>query len=56
MSDDINYPTGFNLKDIVSWGNSGMVYLDESSQTVVKSPYGDENKENIAIEQRIYQR
>lgn len=56
MSDDINYPTGFGLNDIVSWGNSGMVYLDESSQTIVKAPHGDENKDDIAIEQRIYQR
>jgi hypothetical protein len=29
----INYPTGFSLKDIVSWGNSGMICLDEPSQT-----------------------
>jgi serine/threonine protein kinase len=56
MSDEIHYPTGFSLKDIVSWGNTGMVCLDESSQTVVKSPHGEENEEAIAIERRIYER
>ena len=56
MSDEIHYPTGFSLKDIVSWGNTGMVCLDESSQTVVKSPHGEENEEAIAIERRIYDR
>src|SRR5208282_5725586 len=40
MSDEINYPTGFSLKDIAPWGNSGMICLDESSQTIVKSPHG----------------
>ncbi|KAH6712138.1 kinase-like domain-containing protein [Leptodontidium sp. MPI-SDFR-AT-0119] len=56
MSDEINYPTGFSLKDIVAWGNSGMVCLDEASQTVVKSPHGQENEDDIAIEKRIYER
>jgi serine/threonine protein kinase len=56
MSDEIHYPTGFSLKDIVSWGNTGMVCLDESSQTVVKSPHGEEDEEAIAIERRIYER
>jgi hypothetical protein len=32
-----------------------MVCLDESSQTVVKSPHREENKEAIAIERRIYE-
>jgi serine/threonine protein kinase len=56
MSDEINYLTGFSLKDIVSWGNLGMICLDEPSQTIVKSPYGEENKDDIAIEKRIYER
>ena len=56
MSEEINYPTGFMLKDIVSWGNSGMICLDEQSQTVVKSPHGEENEVDIAIEKRIYER
>ena len=33
-----------------------MVCLDESSQTVVKSPYREENEEAIVIERRIYKR
>ena len=56
MSDEINYPTGFSLKDIVSWGSSGMICLDKPSQTIVKSPHGEENKDDIAIEKRIYER
>jgi hypothetical protein len=56
MSDEINYPTGFSLKDIVSWGSSGMICLDEPSRTIVKSPHGEENKDDLAIEKRIYER
>ena len=52
----VHYLIGFSLKDIVSWGNIGMVYLNKSSQTVVKSPYREENEEAIAIERRIYNR
>jgi hypothetical protein len=33
-----------------------MVCLDKSSQTVVKSPYREENEEAIAIKRRIYER
>jgi hypothetical protein len=33
-----------------------MVYLDESLQTIVKFPDGDQNKDDIAIEARIYER
>lgn len=32
----IEYPTGFGSKDIVAWGNTGMVCLDAASQTVIK--------------------
>ena len=56
MLDEINYPTGFGLKDIVSWGNSGLVCLDKYSQTIVKSPHAEENTDFIAIEKRIYER
>ncbi|KAK2623873.1 hypothetical protein QTJ16_006507 [Diplocarpon rosae] len=56
MSDEINYPTGFSLKDIVAWGNSGMICLEKASQTVVKTPHGQENENEIAIERRIYER
>ncbi|KAH9204739.1 kinase-like domain-containing protein [Leptodontidium sp. 2 PMI_412] len=33
MSDEIHFPTGFSFKDIVAWGNSGMISLDHSTQT-----------------------
>jgi hypothetical protein len=50
MFDEIDYPTGFSLKDIVSWGNSGMIRLDKPSQTIAKSPHGEENKNDIPID------
>ncbi len=34
--DEIRYPSGFGLADIVSWGTTGMVVLDESSNTVIR--------------------
>lgn len=52
----IRYPSGFNHKDIVSWGTSGLVCLDRSTQTVVKFAHSDGNKEALAVEQRIYER
>lgn len=33
-----------------------MIYLDESSQTLVKAPPSDQNKDETAIEHRIYER
>ncbi|KAI1002882.1 hypothetical protein K3495_g5323 [Podosphaera aphanis] len=56
MTDNIYFPTGFRPGDIVSWGNSGLVCLDRASQTVVKFPHGEENKDEIAVEQKIYER
>jgi hypothetical protein len=56
MSDEIKYPIGFSLKDIVAWGNSGMVCLDSLSLTVVKSAHGEENEKEIAVEKDIYER
>ena len=53
MSDEI---TGFNMKDIVSWGNWGMICLHGTSQTIVKSPHGEENQDVITIERKIYER
>lgn len=56
MSDEINYLTGFSLKDIITQGNSGIICLNKALQTVVKSPHKQENEDNIAIEKRIYER
>ncbi|KAH8765639.1 hypothetical protein BGZ57DRAFT_535332 [Hyaloscypha finlandica] len=33
-----------------------MICLDEPSRTIVKSPHGEENKDDLAIEKRIYER
>jgi serine/threonine protein kinase len=33
-----------------------MICLDKPSQTIVKSPHGEENKDDIVIEKRIYER
>ena len=33
-----------------------MICLDEASRTIVKSPHGEENQADIAIERRIYER
>lgn len=46
----------FNFHDIVSWGNSGLICLDKSSNTVVKSPHDKENNDEIAIERSVYER
>ena len=56
MSNKIHYLIGFSLKDIVSQGNIGMVCLNKSSQTIIKSPYREENEEAIVIKRRIYKR
>ena len=56
MSDEIRYPAGFSLKDIVDWGNSGLVCLDSQSQTVVKCAHAEENEAEIAVEKKIYER
>lgn len=56
MDDEIRYPSGFGLKDIVSWGNSGFICLDEATHTVVKIPHDETNRDSLMIEERIYQR
>ena len=33
-----------------------MICLDQASQTIIKSPHGEENLDDIAIERRIYER
>lgn len=56
MDDEIRYPTGFGLKDIVAWGNSGLICLDEASQTIIKTPHDENNRDALVVEERIYQR
>lgn len=55
-TDDIQYPSGFSLKDVVGWGTTGLVVLDESTTTVIKTPLDQENAALILREQRIYER
>lgn len=52
----IAWPTGFSQKDLVGWGNFGVVCLDASTDTVVKFPHLDEHKEHIQVERAIYKR
>lgn len=58
-SDDIRYPTGFGLNDVVAWGSSGLVVVDEDSETVIKTPFDHTSewcRKSMAIEQQIYER
>lgn len=56
MDDDIRYPAGFSLKDILAWGSFGLVCLDSSSNTVVKSAHDEHTQPFIDAERRIYER
>lgn len=56
MTDSIQYPTGFGLKDIVSWGTTAMVCLDAASQTVIKTAHDNDKMDRVAVEKRIYER
>lgn len=52
----IKYPAGFGLKDIVAWGNSGLVVLDVASQTVIKTPWDDDREHILSRERQVYER
>lgn len=57
MSDDeIHFPTGFGMKDLVAYGNTGMVLLDSSTDTIIKTPHDEDRSESMSIEQQIYER
>jgi len=49
-------PKGFTIEDIVGWGTSGMVFLDFTSNTVVKSPLSERDRGTIKKEREIYER
>lgn len=55
-ADEIQYPSGFSLKDVVGWGTTGLVVLDRSSNTIIKTPIDKDNKPFILREQQIYER
>jgi serine/threonine protein kinase len=57
--DEIQYPTGFGLSDVVSWGTTGMVVLDKASSTAIKVPFDHGNKDcllHIQRERDVYER
>ncbi|KAL2755467.1 hypothetical protein ACRALDRAFT_2041830 [Sodiomyces alcalophilus JCM 7366] len=54
--DEIQYPSGFGLKDVVSYGSTGLVVLDRSSNTVIKKPLDQESSPYVDLERRIYER
>lgn len=54
--DEIQYPPGFGLKDVVAWGSTGLVVLDATTQTVIKTPFDDEFGPSIQRERLIYER
>ncbi|KAK4147640.1 kinase-like protein [Dichotomopilus funicola] len=55
-TDEIKYPVGSSLKDLVSYGISGLVVLDKASQTVIKTPLSDDCEDALARERDIYAR
>ncbi|KAM3436248.1 hypothetical protein NHJ13734_005188 [Beauveria thailandica] len=55
-NDEIQYPPGFGLKDVVAWGSTGLVVLDSATQTVIKTPFDPENNSPILREREIYER
>jgi serine/threonine protein kinase len=52
----IRLPTGFSMKDYLSSGITSMVYLDSSTDTVVKYPHQVEEEPAVEVERRIYER
>ncbi|KAK4039928.1 kinase-like protein [Parachaetomium inaequale] len=56
MSDRINFPSGFGMKDLVAYGNTGMVLLDKDTDMVIKSPHDEKSAVALTKEQQIYER
>ncbi|KND86741.1 Megakaryocyte-associated tyrosine-protein kinase [Tolypocladium ophioglossoides CBS 100239] len=54
--DDIRYPSGFGYKDLVAWGSTGLIVFDSATQTVIKTPFNQENGNPIQREREIYER
>lgn len=53
---EVQWPTGFSMDDLVSYGSIGLMVLDSSSNTVIKKPHGPEFAAHMDIERRIYER
>jgi len=56
VQDEIQWPDGFGIEDLVSYGSTGLVVLDSSSDTAIKKPLDPEFAPYIDIERQIYQR
>lgn len=56
MSDEIHFPGGFKMKDLIAYGNTGLVLLDRSTDTVIKASHEGERSNATAVEQKIYER
>ncbi|RDA87982.1 hypothetical protein CP532_3437 [Ophiocordyceps camponoti-leonardi (nom. inval.)] len=54
--DDIQYPSGFGLQDVISYGSTGLVVLDAASDTVIKKPLDQAYSRYLDIERKIYER
>ena len=59
LDDEIQYPSGLDLKDVISWGTTGLVVLDESLKSTIKTTINPFDKEYICIlskERQVYER
>ncbi|RCI11567.1 hypothetical protein L249_7254 [Ophiocordyceps polyrhachis-furcata BCC 54312] len=54
--DEIQYPSGFGLQDLISYGSTGLVVLDAASNTAIKKPLNQAYTHYLDIERRIYER
>lgn len=53
MSEAIEYPPGFGLKDVVAWG---LIVVDRPSKTFIKTPIFEDCSDLILREREIYER
>ncbi len=58
MSDDdeIHFPTGFSLPDLLAYGNTALVLLDQSTDIVVKASGDGQASDETTVERQIYER
>lgn len=54
--DEVQYPSGFGLQDIISYGSTGLVVLDAASNTAIKKPLDPAFARYVDIERQIYER
>ncbi|RDA94430.1 hypothetical protein CP533_2259 [Ophiocordyceps camponoti-saundersi (nom. inval.)] len=54
--DDLQYPSGFGLQDVISYGSTGLVVLDAASNTAIKKPLDQAYTRYVDVERQIYER